>query len=320
MKDLVCVFTYCPDQKRKEVLFELLKKLQEIRDKNDILILSHSPIPEMCYTLCDYVFVENENHLIESFEHRNKFWFNTEILSIESSLVYPPSTHYAIYSLIHSGLSFANSRGYIKMHCIEYDINLDDITLIEHVSVKLNDYDNVMFMADNGWVFGTYFAFKTNNFPNDYYKHNKKNIIDSICVTTNRMTESYTPKFLSVNNRKTYFESLEKLDKFEIYQKIDNHNNMELNWCVPVYSERDDIVYFFMFNEKGGEWDVDILFNNNHKSISIYEKSRWLLEPLCKLKELKKITILLNKKVKYSISFDENNINQFVEHNKIYYK
>lgn len=320
MKDLICVFTYCPDFERKKVLLELLNQLQSVRDRYQILILSHSSLPEISTDLSDFTFIESENFLLQDFNLRNKFWFNAERVTVESSLVYPPSTHYAIYSLIHFAMNFAKHRNIGKVHCIEYDINLLDISLLDYVSEKLNSYDNVMFRAEDNWCYGTYFAFKPDNFPIEYYKHDRNYIIDSIMEIPSRMTENLTPKFLGVNNRTTYYEKLEILNPLGTYQKIDNHSNNELNWCVPVCNPSTDTVYFFIFNEKGGEWELDIIFNNTHKHFLPLKNGFWILEPICKISEFKDLTVMVNKKIKYQIVLNETNSESFLKNNIVKFK
>jgi len=317
MKDLICIFTYCPDFERKRVLLDLLNQLQSCRNRYDILILSHSSIPEICSDLSDFIFIDSENFLIENFNQRNKFWFQGEKMTLESTLVYPPSTHYAIYSLIHFAINFTKHRNIKKIHCIEYDINLPNLELLDFVSEKLNNFDNVIFRSDEDWCYGTYFAFNNNNFPVEYYTHSKEYILSSISDTHTRMTENYTPKFLGVNDRTTYYERLDVLDPTGVYQKIDNHRNQELNWCIPVSDVNYDCVYFFVFNEKGGDWEVDIFFNNIHKNFPTLGTGSWVLEPICKLSELKTLVVMVNKKLKYQFSLDESNIEDFKNNNSV---
>ena len=42
---------------------------------------------------------------------------------------------------------------------------------------SLDNYDTVMFEREDGWIYGTYFAFNMNNFPDDYFKYNEENIL-----------------------------------------------------------------------------------------------------------------------------------------------
>lgn len=134
------------------------------------------------------------------------------------------------------------------------------------------------------------------------------------------MTENFTPKFLGVNKRSFYYESLQVLNPNGVYQKIDAHQNDELNWCVPVCEIKNDMVYFFIFNEKGGQWNVDVICNKKHKSFSPLNDGNWILEPLCRISELKDIIVLLNNKIKYVFELNEENKEDFLKNNIVNFK
>lgn len=320
MKDLIAVFTYCPDTNRKLILNELLEQLQTVRDKFDILVVSHSELPSTTSDLSDYSFIESENKLLYDFDLRNRFWFRTEKLFVHSSLVYQFSTHLAIYSLIHYAINFAKYKGYKKIHCIEYDLKITNMDLINQVNNHLDKFDNVMFRSNDGWLHGTYFAFRIENFPEEYYRYSYDFILDELRTTETNMTEHYTPKFLSVNNRTTHFEPLESITEDVSIQKKDSHNNNELNWCVPVIEKDTDNLYFFLYNEKGGEYDIDIIYNSNHINFSSNEQGIWKIFPIGKLSDNHKLLILVNKKIKHDIIFNDENRVKFTKHNFFYWK
>lgn len=320
MKDLIAVFTYCPDTNRKLILNELLEQLQPIRNNFDIIVLSHSELPSTTVDLSDYSHIESENKLLYDFDLRNKFWFRTEKLFVHSSLVYQFSTHLTIYSLIHFAINFSKYKGYKKIHCVEYDLKLNDLKLINQINSHLDSFDNVMFRSNDGWVHGTYFAFKTENFPDEYYTYSEDFILKQLKSTETNMTEHYTPKFLSVNNRTTHFEPLESISKGPLVQKNDSHHNNELNWCVPVVEKDTENLYFFLYNEKGGNNDIDVIYNSNHINLNSGHKGVWKIIPLGKITENNKLIILVDKKIKHDIFFTEENRIKFTQHNFFYWK
>ena len=65
MKDLILVGAHCPDNERKKILFDCVNSLQNLRNKFDILVCSHTYIPEYIVDRIDYFFLDNENNLIE---------------------------------------------------------------------------------------------------------------------------------------------------------------------------------------------------------------------------------------------------------------
>jgi len=311
MKDLITVFTYCPDDERKVILTELLHKLQDIRKDFDILVVSHSELPNLISTMVDYIYIENDNKLLFDFDITNKFWFNTEILFAHSASVYPFSTHLSIYSLVHYALNFAKFKKYDKIHCIEYDINLDNNEIINLTNEKLNEYDNVIFKSDDGWNHGVYFASKTNGFPENYFIYDEDFIKGEIKNVETRMTEHYTPKFLGVGGRKTFFEHTSKINSKGILQIKDSHGNDDLNWCVPIVDNGDNTLHFIVFNEKGGNYNMDIIVDGKHTLVKIDVKGDWKLIPLGKFDEINNFKLLVNGTVRHDITFNDENRNLF---------
>jgi len=231
MKDLISVFAYCPDNRRKKVLQDLLNQLQPIRDRFEIMVVAHSTISELSYDLVDHFYYDSSNKLLVDFDVRKKHWFSNHLYDINSTLVYPASTHLAIYSLLYYTFNFSKFKKFNKVHCLEYDINLNNLDLLDDVNSTLDNYDTVMFKRErDGWLYGTYFAFTMNNFPNDYFVYDEEKILNQLRNSETKMTECITDKLLTPNGRTIKLEPLSKLDPTSVFQKIDNHMNNELLW------------------------------------------------------------------------------------------
>lgn len=319
MKSLLSVFTYCPDTDRKLILLSLLKKLQKLRDTYDILIVSHSELPIECKNLCDYLYIESENKLIYDFDLRNKFWLKTEHIFAHTSLIYPFSTHLSIYSLIHYVLNFSKFKKYNKVHCLEYDVNLQNIDIVDRVNIKLDEFDNVMFKSSDGWCHGIYFAFKIERFPENYFEYNEKFIIEEIKNIETRMTEHYTPKFLNVGARTTYYENTNEISDDGVLQKNDAHGNQDMNWCVPVIKKDTNELFFLIYNEKGTNNKIDLLTNLVKINTDSGPINHWKIFPLGEFDKTEKVIILVDNKIKHNIVFDESNREQFLSSNYFYY-
>jgi hypothetical protein len=302
MKDLISVFAYCPDNRRKKVLQDLLNQLQPIRDRFEIMVVAHSTISELSY----------------DFDVRKKHWFSNHLYDINSTLVYPASTHLAIYSLLYYTFNFSKFKKFNKVHCLEYDINLNNLDLLDDVNSTLDNYDTVMFKRErDGWLYGTYFAFTMNNFPNDYFVYDEEKILNQLRNSETKMTECITDKLLTPNGRTIKLEPLSKLDPTSVFQKIDNHMNNELLWCVPLCSNSTDMMYFFVYNDKGGDYDVDVVVNNKHLNIKTSCLGCWYLEPLGDIKDIDEILVLVNKEIKKHITLNDENRDMFRKHNFI---
>lgn len=317
-KDLLAIFAFCPDNHRKTILNDLLIQLQPLRNNYDILVLSHSSISDLSCDLIDYFYFDSKNELLYDFDLTNKFWFTTDGFSINSSLVYPFSTHLAIYSLLYYSINFTKYMGYNKIHFIEYDINLTNPNLIDTINNHLNDYDNVMFVRESdGWVYGTYFASNTKTLDYNNFTYNREKIINEIKNIENRMTESLTPQFLTKGGRTILYESISRLDETGIYQKIDQHHNDEIRWSIPLCDKDSDKLYFFIYNEKEKIHSINVIVDNNYFHFETSNEKTWQLYPIGDLNSCKEILIYVDTKLRNTLKFDDSNKLKFKENNFI---
>lgn len=319
MKDLISIFTYCPDDRRKKVLYALLEKLQPLRDKYEILVVSHSPIPDLCFSNVDYFYYDSKNTLLDDFSLTNKFWFIGESIKLTSSLVYPISTHLAIYRLIYFVLNFSKMMGFRKIHFIEYDIKLNNIDLINEVNNLLDSDDSIIF-GDEIWNYGVYFATKLEKWTDEELIFDEEKILCEIAKTDTRQTESYTPKFLSGKSRSISKLELSKIDEEKIYSYIDEHQNDKLLWCVPTVHETTNEFCFFIFNEKGGYYEVDVFVDGNYFHFISEGKGMWSLNPIGDFMGINKVEVYIDKKLRNIIIIDESNRDKFRENNNFKYR
>jgi len=318
MKDLITIFNYSPDNKRKEILHNLIVRLQSIRDKFDILVVSHSPISDISLGLIDYFYYDSNNELIGDFDLTNKFWFRESEFVINSSLVYPISTHLAIYSLLYYTFNFSFHRGYNKIHFIEFDINLEDINLINDVNEDLSDNDAVLFHGDNEWVIGVYFASTLNGFNVERFKYDRDSILKQLAQSDSRMTERVTPVILC-KDRKVKYRSVYEINQSDS-QLNDEHKNSDLRWVVPVVVQHTNEVNFFIYNEIGNNHIVDLFVDNQHWFFNINNgPGIWNLTHIGDLNGISEILIFVDKKLVNKINFNNENRDTFRINNSLIY-
>lgn len=318
MKDLITIFNYSPDNKRKEILHNLIVRLQSIRDEFDILVVSHSPISDISMGLVDYFYYDSNNELISDFDLTNKFWFRESEFVVNSSLVYPISTHLAIYSLLYYTFNFSFHRGYKKIHFIEFDINLEDINLIDKVNEDLNDNDAVLFHGNNEWALGVYFASTLNGFNVERFKYDRESILKQLTQSDSRMTERVTPVILC-KDRKVKYRSVYEINKSDS-QLNDEHKNSDLRWVVPVVIQHTNEVNFFIYNEIGNNHIVDLFVDNQHWFFNINNGAGiWNLTHIGDLNEINEILIFVDKKMVNKINFNDENRDTFKINNSLIY-
>ena len=89
MKDLIVIGAYCPDKERENLLNRCVDSIQNIRGDFDIMISSHSIIPEYITQKVDYVFFDKNNKIITDWKYLNQPWFcPTDNITIKSFVKY----------------------------------------------------------------------------------------------------------------------------------------------------------------------------------------------------------------------------------------
>jgi len=319
MKDLITIFNYSPDTRRKQILHDLILDLQALKEDFDILVVSHSPISDITLDLIDYFYYDKNNELLTDFDLTNKFWFRSGEMAINSSIVYTFSTHLAIYSLFYYAFSFAFHRGYSKIHFIEFDINMEDINLIRKVNQDLDENDGVMFQGSSEWILGVYFASTTKGYTEDFFKYNKEKILDQLKESDSRMTERITPVILC-KDRKIKIREYLDLNENGAHQKSDQHQNESLKWAVPLIVKGTSDLNFFVYNEEGGSHIIDIFFDNKHIYFETSQDAGiWNLIPIGDINEIDEILIFEDKVKNKEINFNSCDRQKFMDNNFVIY-
>jgi hypothetical protein len=156
-----------------------------------------------------------------------------------------------------------------------------------------------------------------NNFPEEYFKYDEETILKTLRDSDSRMTENITPIILQVNNRTILLETTSKLDPTGIFQKIDNHNNNELNWCVPVCDVMTNELYLFTLNKEDKEFNIDVLYGEKHVHLKSKNKNVWNLTLLENIDNVNEVKILINGEIKKEILITDENKETFKKYNFI---
>ena len=72
MKDLIVVTSYCPDEFRESILRNLIISLKQFRDKFDVMVVSHTPIPKDVQQNIDYYLYDSKNEILTDWDLLNQ--------------------------------------------------------------------------------------------------------------------------------------------------------------------------------------------------------------------------------------------------------
>ena len=147
MKDLILITAYCPDDNRENILRNLVTSLEKHKNIFDVMITSHTPIPLDIQKKVDVSLFDKKNEILTDWDLLNQPWFNpNDERRIQSSFLSKKNTHLAIWRLMILGFSTAKNMGYRKVHHIEYDCEINEISEFIDNSELLNKNNSVVYM------------------------------------------------------------------------------------------------------------------------------------------------------------------------------
>jgi hypothetical protein len=267
MKDLIVIGAYCPDKERQKLLNNLVDSLLNIQESYDILISTHSKIPEYIVDKVDYIFYDKDNNLIiNDLKYLNQPWFkpNNET-TIYTTFLSGYSTYLTAYKLLIGGLGLGKALGYKKAHFIEYDTHLPNFDEFFDNTKLLDSYASIQYKNKDilPWGIGNFISFNLTQIDPIFLEYDEKKLL-SFIEHYGKTNERVTEEILSRTSR------LEK--DFKVLENKGIQVNLsskaqkdELDfWTVPYYDPKTDNIHFVCWNQKSEDpINVNVITNNN---------------------------------------------------------
>lgn len=329
MKDLIIVGAYCPDVEREKLLSDCIDSLQNSRDKYDILISTHSFIPEYIHRKVDFVIYDGNNDIITDLKYLNQPWFSPyEGSVIKSTFVGSYSTYLAVYRVLISGVGFAKNHKYEKVHYIEYDSIWNDTTPIDINSGILDDYDSVLvkkepknYESNLYWGQGFFISLKLENLDNTFIEFDREKLLNILLESDAKTNEKITEDILRKDGSTIFFVDYNIMLEYDNQYKLSDQTEKESlsGWSVPYYNPNDDKIYVVVWNDRYEDLlSTTFIINEiSHISISDINKFGWSIKEVGPIDEVKTITTIVNGKIKNTITFDNEFKDKFKKTNYI---
>lgn len=327
MKDLILIGAHCPDDEREALLSQLINSLQKCRNDYDILICSHVDIPTYISKKVDYVFLDRNNELITNTKYLNQPWFSPfEGLTILSTYITNYSTYLAVYRLLISGLGFAKMFNYQKVHYVEYDTVMNDLSLLYDNSKLLDEYDNVLIQKEKrdyednlDWPIGNFMSFKVDSINELFTKYDKEKLLSLLLDSESKTNEKITNDIVRIDNNKIYIKNFDEVVNGDVRFALSHQTSKESMsyWTVPFYNTEKDILSLVVWNNKDDN-PINVKFIINDDNIITFnsiEKYGWLLHDVGEIDKVHTILILVNDMIKTKIELNADNIEIFKQTN-----
>jgi hypothetical protein len=319
MKELILVGTYCPDDEREQLLNECINSLQSCRNDYDILICSHTEIPTYISKKVDYVFYDKNNDLITDLKYLNQPWFSPiDGMTILSTYIGENSTYLAVYRLLILGLGFAKMFNYKKVHYVEYDTIMNDLSELYDNSKLLDDYDNVVIQKEQrnyeeniAWPIGNFMSFKVESINELFTTYDKEKLLEILVNSPSKTNEKITNDIMKMNGNTVYIKDYDKIKSKDIQFALSRNTSKETMsyWTVPFYNTKEDKVSVIVWNNRDEDpIDVSFIINNDRLiTFNNVNKFEWRMEDIGNVNDIRSILILVNNKIKTNITLNDEN-------------
>lgn len=314
MKDLILITAFCDTPSKYDVLRNLINQISEHKNHFDILLVSHSPIPQDISEKTNLTLYDKKNDLIYDWDMRAKPWFDPgndrPIMSIFTGYF---STHLAIWRMLILGLGVSKNCGYKKIHHLEYDCDIKNFSEFYDNSKLLDDYDAVVYNKVTDTVdpiiFGTFQSFRLDKIPSFLTELNEVGIKKMISESLDKCAEGMFFELLN-QTKKTIIKNKSVLDlngnSFGLsHNKISTGNTA---WCLPYYDKLTKKLGFVIWNMEENANDIEVRLIYNDKEIidfGIVQKNHWLLRDIDDYQNAKNLIVLLNHKIRNIFEFEK---------------
>ena len=332
MKPIIVISAYCPDDERKLILENCINSLQPIRNDFDLLISSHSYIPEHIGKKVDFVFYDANNDLIYDWDLINTPWFSPyEGLTIVSSLISNYSTHIAGYRVFSGGLGIAKNFGYKKAHYIDYDAIITDYSEFYDNNKLLEDYTAVQYKKEYKnfeWnvegavgVFQAINLIKADDLLTTFNNEKHLKILQESSNKTPEITQQY---ILHLNNGKVYYKDFNiLLEKGNILNKSGQTQKDDLDdWTVPYYDTKTGKINVVAWNSKK-DYPINVSFIINQEKIitlNNVNKFEYKMNEVDDINNINEILIIVDNKIKNHVIINTPELKEkFIRNNQTQY-
>lgn len=272
--ELILLSAYCPDIKRQDLLRNLVNNLSE--QGKDILLVSHSIVPEDIVKRCKFYFYDEENKFLPNDELKLWFMLNTSKGMVKSRDVYPISTSLIpVYRLILFGLGIAKHLKYKYVHYMEYDNEVKDISFIDNnTEILKQGYSSVAYKFTNGYGYemieGSYSAYNLDYFSFEDLEFDEDELISKYRRNypfVERMTKT---EFLDPKN--PYYKPQTDIEQEGLISNLHYSGNAtDWNYVCPVVEE--DGSFFVLHHREPGhgpdnEEEVEVIVDNSYKRLA----------------------------------------------------
>lgn len=314
MKELILITSHTPNSEREKLLRNLVSGIKNT--EYDIMVVSHTPIPNDIMNNVNYFIFDKENPLMYDIKDKMTDFFETSSFVILATETRKYNHGLAFLRLLKLGLTTAKSLKYEKVHFFEYD---SLITNYSELQANSNLLDNIGVVCYKPLAF---------DWPNSPISFN----LEKVSKLWFELSDDHYYQFMSDNLKSQLSEEYEMYlinDGGEYNIKDVNilkdngidiglyRDMIKYHWITVVYDLSKDKLVFFGWNQNKIEYNVTIIVNNEFLINKKITPNQWVLDDIKNFNDVNNITIIVNDEIKTILDFNLIDRNLFKEKNCI---
>lgn len=201
MKDLIIINSYTPDYEREGLLRNFVNQID--KTNFDLMVVSHSRLPDDLYEKVDYFIYDKENEILTDIYSKYSILWGTPAFYISTTEGRKFNHSIAAYKLFFMGVNNAKNLGYEKAHVIEYDTSITDMSHFNDNSKLLDNYSLVYYKTNNELGLISFpMSFNIKKLNEEWFPLQKEKVIRD----PNKTLEDWESRLIK-DQENTYFRS-----------------------------------------------------------------------------------------------------------------
>ena len=315
MKELILITSHTPDNKREELLRNLVKGINN--KEYDIMVVSHTLIPKDIMDGLDYFIFDKKNPLLFDIKDKAMSIFENKNFTIYTTETKKYNHGLAFLRLLKIGLTNAKKLNYKKVHFFEYDSLIRDFKELQENSELIESLGVVCYKPTGiDWP-NSPMSFNLEKISELWFELSDDGYYNFMIDKYSKLSEEYQMYLINKGGEYVFKNVLDLKDKgIDVGLYVDSEN---FPWFVIVYDMSKNKLVFFGWNESDKECNIKVISNNSSVLTKKINPTFWTLIEIGVFDEINHIMIVVNDEIKNILDFNliEKNIFKQRNHLKI---
>jgi hypothetical protein len=315
-KELILILNYSPDNKRQELLRTLVNSINN--DEFDIMISTHSFVPQDISDKVDYIVYEKENLLLTDIKSKYKMVFTNGNFTVKTTECKKYNHGFTCLRLLLLGLKSAKNLDYVKVHFFEYDCEIKSDIEIKDNSKLLDIHPIIWYKWDNFPYPTSPVSYNLLKISDSWFNTPKEKLMDYFNGDRPNLKAAEEYHMMLINESDNVLKKDMKLLE-TIGVKIQlNSDIIKHEWVVPVYNDKTKkMVLFSWSNNETKDMEIKVIVNDSTIVNYTVKPGCWILRDIGDIDNIQSIMLLVNNTIRNFIDFTKIDKNLYINKNTI---